>query len=217
MRHHGAMDALTPDPPAGPSYDPAGEVVDLYVAETSPETQGRTPDTHPPVGAMAGTELKLGEDRFGTLEMEITSVRLLDSLDRPAAEISSGDPLRVEISFQAAGPICSPNFQVYLHREDGLVCCDLATETGGPALTKIQGKGRVVLHIDQMPLNAGLYYIDVGVYKHDWSYAYDYHRKVYPLTVRSTEKQDGVIRPPHRWEVKFHPADETHTPSLIRS
>jgi lipopolysaccharide transport system ATP-binding protein len=195
----------------------AEEVVDLYVAETSMETHRRTPDAHPSASAPLGTELKLRENRFGSLEMEITSVRLLDSLDMPAAEISTGDPLRVEISFQAAEPTCSPNFQVYIYREDGLVCCDLATETGGPALPKIQGRRQVVLHIDQMPLNTGLYYVDVGVYKHDWSYAYDYHWKVYPLTVRSTEKKDGVIRPPHRWEIKCHPAGETNTPSLIRS
>jgi lipopolysaccharide transport system ATP-binding protein len=65
----------------------------------------------------------------------------------------------------------------------------------------VQGRGHVKLHIERLDLIGGLYYVDVGVHEREWSYAYDYHRHVYPLRIRWADGQKGILRPPHRWEI----------------
>ncbi|MDH3602328.1 MAG: hypothetical protein OEU26_22165 [Candidatus Tectomicrobia bacterium] len=54
--------------------------------------------------------------------------------------------------------------------------------------------------LERLDLGGGQYYIDVGVYERNWTYAYDYHWKAYPLCVQSTGGAKGILHPPYRWE-----------------
>ena len=46
-------------------------------------------------------ELVMSQNRFGSLELEITAVRFLDAEGQPIDEFRSGNPLRIEIDFRA--------------------------------------------------------------------------------------------------------------------
>jgi lipopolysaccharide transport system ATP-binding protein len=151
-------------------------------------------------GMTTGAELRINENRFGSLELEITAVRLLDSQGAPATELNSGDPLRVEIDYLAPQPISGPAFGVTITCEDDLVCYETSTTASALTLPMVQGQGQIVLHLERLDLNGGLYYIDVGAYERDWAYAYDYHWHVYPLIIRSAGGGKGILCPPCRWQ-----------------
>lgn len=170
-------------------------VAGQYVAEMRSETQRRTP-VRPPQLTNTGAELRVNENRFGSLEAEIADVRLL-----PVSEIKSGEALCVEIEYLSPQPIHAPIFSVSISREDGQVCLDTNTETMGLSLPLIPGKGQIKLHIDRLDLAGGQYFVNVGVYKQDWAYAYDYHWHVYPLLVNSTVSENSILCPPRRWEI----------------
>jgi lipopolysaccharide transport system ATP-binding protein len=192
------------------AYGPADVVASQYVAEMSAETQRRTPTTQPAVRTPTGAELRVNENRFGSLEMEIVSVRLLGLGDLAVTALNSGDPLRVEIEYQAPMPISNPIFGVTISREDGFICYDTSTAATGISLPTVQGPGCIAFQMERLDLIGGQYYVDVGVYESDWAYAYDYHWHVYPLLVHATGNEKGVLRPPHRWEltdVPVHYAD----------
>jgi lipopolysaccharide transport system ATP-binding protein len=191
------------------AHGTAESVVDQYVAEADAETQHRMQVAQP-------GDPDVDESLMKSPGMEITRVRLLDSLGEPTAEIDSGDPLSVEISFLAPRPVEAPNFQVFIHRNDGVACCNILTQTPVSSLANICGEGRIVLRLEQLDLNGGIYYIDVGLYEQDWSFTYHYRAKVRSLKVRPTETDEGILRPPHRWEVIRRPAGESHPSSLIR-
>jgi lipopolysaccharide transport system ATP-binding protein len=176
-------------------------VVGRYVTRTSEETRRRTPQAWPTVLKPSGAELRINENRFGSLELEITDVRLLDSRGLPVVELKSGDPLRVEIDYLSPKPVKAPIFNVTIAREDDFVYCRINTAGTGLIPPTVQGQGQVVLHIERLDLNSGLYYMNVGIYERDWAYAFDYHWKVYSLTIRSDVDEKGIIRPPHRWEI----------------
>jgi len=182
------------------AYGPADVVTGQYVAEMSAETRRRTPTTRPSVHTPAGTELRVNENRFGSLEMEIVAVRLLDAAGFPVTELDSGDPLCVEIAYRAPEPIQAPIFGVTISQEDGFVCYDTSTAATGISLPAIHGPGCITFQIERLDLIGGQYYVDVGTYEREWAYAYDYHWHVYPLLVHSTGGEKGVLRPPHRWE-----------------
>ena len=184
------------------AYGPADEVTSRYAEEMSAETRLRTPARHPNVHTPAGAELRVNENRFGSIEMEITAVRLLDQAGFPVTELDSGNPLKVEIEYHAPTPIPEPIFGITISREDGQICYDTSTAAAGIHLPTVHGSGQITFHAERLDLIGGPYYVDVGVYEREWAYAYDYHWHVYSLLVRATGGEKGILRPPHRWEVK---------------
>jgi lipopolysaccharide transport system ATP-binding protein len=150
------------------------------------------------------------------MEMEIVSVRLIDAAGLPVAEIESGAPLHVVMEYVAPTGIDSPIFGVTISRDDGTICYDTSTEAEGLGLSTVHGRGQVSLHMDRLDLIGAQYYVDVGVYEREWAYAYDYHWHVYPLIVRPTQGEKGILRPPHRWQVQSEPsaADDLHLGSV---
>jgi lipopolysaccharide transport system ATP-binding protein len=135
------------------------------------------------------------------METEIVAVHLLDSVGLPVTELDSGDPLQIEIEYLAHRPVDAPIFGVTISREDEFICYDTNTAVAGVTLPTVQGQGKVVLQLERLDLIGEQYYVDVGVYEREWAYAYDYHWHVYPLLVRPTGGEKGVLRPPNHWEV----------------
>lgn len=176
------------------------EIVEQYIAEMDTETKRKTPVEWPHRTTPAGSELRVHENRFGSMELEIVSVRLLNKWDRVVTEFCSGDPLHVEIEYSASRPIELPIFSVTISSEDDQPCTDLNTNAAGITLPTLRDAGRITLHFDRLDLNGGRYYVDVGVYTQNWDYAYDYHWRIYPLTVLPTNSKKGALYPPHHWE-----------------
>jgi lipopolysaccharide transport system ATP-binding protein len=177
--------------------DPA-QVVRQYIDDKSAELRRRTPSEWPILQTRTGTELRVQENRFGSLEVEITDVRLLNSVGVPITAIASGEPLGVEIDYVFPRPVCSPIFSVIISREDNVICCNTNTAQG-LALPCVDGRGQITLYLERLDLVGGQYYVDVAVYEPNWAYAYDYHWHVYPLLIHSTGDDQGFVRPPHRW------------------
>jgi lipopolysaccharide transport system ATP-binding protein len=174
-------------------------VVNQYLDDRGAETRRRTPTDWPTLQMRTGIQLRVNENRFGSLELEITDVRLLDSAGVPVTELESGDPLHIEIEYMSPRPIPGSNVAISISREDGLICCDTSTAAAGLIMPAIHGRGHIALHIDRVNLVGGQYYVNVGIYEADWSYAYDYHWHVYPLPVRASGGGQGILRLSHRW------------------
>lgn len=170
-------------------------VAGQYVTEMRSITQQRTP-LRPPQMTKIGIELRVNENRFGSLEMEITDVRILSS-----TEIDSGEAISIEIEYLAHQQICNPIFGVTISRDDGQICFDTNTENMRLSLPVVQDKGQIRLHLDRLDLSGGEYFVNVGIYEHDWTYTYDYHWHVYPLLIRSAVSEKSILSPPRRWEV----------------
>ena len=178
------------------AYGEPEVVAGQYTTEMRLETQQRTP-VRPPQLTRTGMELRINENRFGSMEVEITDVRLL-----PVSEINSGDFLGVEIEYLASQPIDAPIFSVSISDEEGQFCFDTNTAAMERELPLVEGKGQITLNFDRLDLSSGRYFLNVGVYEQNWAYAYDYHWHVYPLLVHSsTVSEKGIFCPPCRWEI----------------
>jgi lipopolysaccharide transport system ATP-binding protein len=177
-----------------------GEVVSAYLAATDRETKRRTPATWRTELTAGGVELRMTENRFGSMELQITGVRLLDAEGYRCRYISRGDQLRVEIDYISKEVLPAPNFGVVIRDDDNTVLFDGTFPAARLGIDQVQGAGSVALNFERLDLNTGSYHIDVGVYRHDWAYAYDYHWRAYPLTILSTNEVKGFVNPPHGWE-----------------
>ena len=186
------------------AYGEPREVIDRYVGESMAETRRRMADDRPPVRASSGYELRVNENRFGSFELEITVVRILDAWGKQVEHIEPGQALTVEMEYRTSRPLSSPHFGVKICRADGLTCYDVTTATDGHVLPELDGAGRITLAIERLDLIAGDYFVDVGAYEREWAYAYDSHWRVYPLRIDSAHQGDqGVICAPHQWRFEL--------------
>lgn len=176
-------------------------VVDNYATEMATETRRRTPSIESANHTSSGIELCLGQNRFGSLEVEIIGVRLLDRRGLPVTELDSGDALTVEIDFLAEQPVPAPIFGAAIADEDRHVVCATNTAAQGLVLPSLQGRGRIMLNFGRLDLVGRQYHLSVGVYTRDWAYAYDHHWCVYPLLIRPTQSKKGILAPPHHWQL----------------
>jgi len=177
------------------AFDEAAAVTEAYEQAMRDESLRLTPEGG--FGrSVAGLDLRLRENRFGSMEMEITKVQLL-----PREAIKTGDPLVVKINYQSPQRLASPIFAVSISQPDGTVCLDQNTQSSLVAVPDLMGHGAVQLAFDRLDLGAGEYFVDVGVFEAAWGHAYDYHWHVYPLVVEGKPCSKGVLAPPLHWSM----------------
>jgi lipopolysaccharide transport system ATP-binding protein len=185
----------------------AATVVGEYREAMRSDTLARTP---PPQEEDDDGELELRRNRFGSQELRIASVIVTDSTGAVTEEVAIGGELTIALELEGEQAVEEPIVGVAVHRvADGVVCYDANSESEGVRLGGAVRGARVFVTIGRVDLLPGEYTIDVGVYKADWSYAYDYHWQAYPLRVVGRGGGQGVVRPPQRWRVEPRGTPET--------
>jgi lipopolysaccharide transport system ATP-binding protein len=183
---------------------PPAEILEEMISSFARPTEKRTP-----AGVQRtlrdGTRLVTHENRLGSLEAEITDVRLYNGLGVEVHTLKSGDSLVVQIEYVFHQRVESAWFQVQITREKRKVVvtncgCGLGTEH------RLEAKGTLRLEIDRLELVEGQYFVDVGVYQGQWDHAYDFHSEVYPLRFESPGPHEGLVMPPFRWISTPQPA-----------
>jgi lipopolysaccharide transport system ATP-binding protein len=185
------------------THGPADASLHQYLAESRGDVaaHGRTTVTDQALRHPQPATLRMGENRFGNLEVEITRVRLLDARRQPITDLQNGEALQIEIGYRARHPALAPIFQIYISREDGLPCYDINSQAEAISTDGAARHRRIVLTIHRLDANRGLYYVDVGAYAPNWAYPYDYHSRVYPLLVHSNDSSTAVMSTGFRWDI----------------
>jgi lipopolysaccharide transport system ATP-binding protein len=172
------------------------------VGEYREAMRSDTVDLTPAPGDGVEGALELRRNRFGSQELQIARVDVLDAAGAPTREVATGDPLRIVLELRGEAPVDDPIVGVAVHRvDDGVVCWDVNTETDGVRLGRVD-EATIEVEIASVDLVPGEYAIDPGVYRGDWSYALDYHWQAYPLRVTGRGGGHGVTRPPLHWVVR---------------
>jgi ABC-type polysaccharide/polyol phosphate transport system ATPase subunit len=151
---------------------------------------------------------KAAEGRWGSREVEITEVALVDRDGRQSFVFHSGDPLQIRLKVRAHHPTDDFAFGVGLFNAEGVCCYGTNTYVEEMNPERLSGDADVAFAIESLDLVEGTYKLDVAVHKRD-GFPYDYHRLLYTFRVKSRTRDVGVYRPPHRWifspTVQFKP------------
>jgi lipopolysaccharide transport system ATP-binding protein len=180
------------------AYGDAAEVVEAYRETAQLATRQRTPNNYPDQKAADGAVLRVNENRFGSLEIMLQQVRVLDDAGSPVEALAMGQGLRVEMAWQATKPVEEVIFSAGIIHPDNTVACEVYT----PAGRLIAERGNLCVTFDRLDLPPGPYFVDVGAYPADWSGVYDLHKHVYPLLVEGESGSKGSLRPPYRWKIE---------------
>ena len=138
------------------------------------------------------------EGRWGSREVEIVAVDVLDAAGRVAHVFQSGDPMEIRLRVRARQPVTDLVFGVGIFNAEGVCCYGTNTHIEGAEGGALAGDGEARFAIDRLDLVDGTYKLDVAVHRENGA-PYDYHRLLYTIRVTSRLKEAGIFRPPHRW------------------
>ena len=138
------------------------------------------------------------EGRWGSREVEITDLALMDGRGEPSFVFHSGDPMSVRLRVRALSPTDDFVFGVSLFNADGVCCYGTNTYLEDMEPERLTGDAEVAFSIENLDLVEGTYKLDVAVHKRD-GYPYDYHRLLYTFRVKSRTHDVGIYRPRHGW------------------
>jgi ABC-type polysaccharide/polyol phosphate transport system ATPase subunit len=141
---------------------------------------------------------KAAEGRWGSREIEIADVALLDGHGEPSFVFHTGEALRVRLKVRAHHETDDFAFGIGLFNADGVCCYGTNTYVEEMNPERLSGEADVTFAIDSLDLVEGTYKVDVAVHKRD-GFPYDYHRLLYTFRVKSRTRDVGIYRPPHRW------------------
>ena len=159
-------------------------------AETAPPAESPPGEKAGPHGYRAG--------RWGSREVEITRVRLLDGRGRERHVYVPGESLTVALSVRSATPLQDFVFGLGLFAADGTNVYGTNTDLEEFLPRRLLGEGEVRLVLEDLRLVEGTYLVDVAAHRKDGT-PYDYHRGLYSFRMKSRTKDVGVYRPVHRW------------------
>ena len=178
----------------------AARVAQAQAESTPAETTGAQPHNPVETGEAPADMFRATEGRWGTREIEITGVTITAADGMPSHVFHTGDALTLKIGFRAHESTRDFVFGVGIFNADGLCCYGTNTNIDDLEPDRLSGDGEVRFVIDRLDLVEGTYKFDVAVHKLD-GFPYDYHRQLYTIRVKSRQKDVGIYRPPHRWDV----------------
>jgi ABC-type polysaccharide/polyol phosphate transport system ATPase subunit len=178
------------------TYVAGGEEVQLA------REHGQAPvaESPAPASVPGETEVPSGyhQGRWGSREVEIRRVRLLDGRGRERHVFVPGESLTIELDVQAASPVDDFVFGIGLFTADGVSVYGTNTHLEEFVPGRLAGEAKVSVTLEDLRLVEGTYLLDVATHRRDAT-PYDYHRGLYSFRVKSRVKDVGVYRPAHRW------------------
>jgi len=178
------------------TYVAGGEEALLRSQRASAEASPLAEEADPLASPLAGG---YRPGRWGGREVEITAVRFRDGKGRERHVFAPGETMSVVLAVNAVEPVVDFVFGLGLFTADGTSVWGTNTDLEDFSPRTLEGKGEVLIRLDDLRLVEGTYFLDVAAHRADGT-PYDYHRGLYSIRIKSRVKDVGVYRPAHRWE-----------------
>jgi lipopolysaccharide transport system ATP-binding protein len=184
------------------------DTVDAYLRRTNQQEQVRIGREQAEArGVEAEAVAAAGgssENRWGSREIEIERVVVLDRHGHETTVFNTGESLTVRMCYHAHAPVKEPVFGLAMHHANGFQINGPNTRFGGLSLGTVQGRGYVEYTVDELPLLQGQYVLTTAVYDAAMAHPYDHHERMYPFTVHtgSIAERFGSVYLPARWRVQ---------------
>ncbi len=143
--------------------------------------------------------------RWGTGEVRITALNLLDAEQKPLTTIFGGDSLTIRLDYDG---ICDEHnlaVVVTIVREDGVVAATFDNRDADIKFGPVKGSGTFVIELNRVLLGPGRYLISPHIYRDVHGVVanedvLDYHDRIYEFTVAAKGRGYAVmVDHPARW------------------
>ena len=137
---------------------------------------------------------------WGTGEVLITGVEILDAAGQVADTFRGGDALAARIRYVAHERVEHPVFGFGIANREGHIVHGNNTHNAGVTIDAIEGEGTITLHLDRLDVGQGTYLLSFSVHSED--HRRNFHRldHSFPILVKTDQGYEGCALP-SRWEI----------------
>lgn len=198
------------------SVGPASAIIDEYLADVNRRERERLEklrgafDDADSTAEQTDDSADDAASRYGSREIEIIDVELLNDAGRPRSVFQTLETVVVRIHYNAHESVAWPVFGVALYHGNGLWLTGPNTAFDGVDIPQVSGPGYVDYIIPTLPLLTGRYDLSVAVYDETMLHPYDYHDRRYQLMVQSRGLREryGTLTLQGQWEWSSQPAPQ---------
>jgi len=144
--------------------------------------------------------------RQGTYEAAITAITFYDANGQAVDALTSGEPLTIDLEYQLTHPVPDMTLTLGIFNETHVKCYETVVPSVSSSFGPLNTHGRISCCLAEVPLLAGRYYVNVGLYPPDWSYVYDYHWQIHLLFIidrdDSLPEASGIVSLRPTWSGK---------------
>jgi len=135
---------------------------------------------------------EVAESRWGSGEVRLQDVHLLDAAGRETSHPSTGDPVTFRLRYRADKAVSKPVFGLALETLDGTWLWAHHTRDAGFVPDEIAGEGVVDLRVPNLMLQPGTYDLSASVVDYTTTHQYDYLRRCLRFDVEhGTPRESG--------------------------
>ena len=144
-----------------------------------------------------------GRPRWGTGEVSITDVELIDHRGRSGTRVTTGESVLLRIHYDAPEPVAQPGFSFFFNTLNGQPVTGPNSVAAGCVPDKIEGTGVVEVTMDPFKILPGTYDLTVVVADRFLLREYDHRQNVIRFDVeRGNIHEDwGVVSVSPRWRI----------------
>ncbi len=153
--------------------------------------------------ALGSADAGVNEARWGSGELRITNVQLLDPTDRPVSTVRTGEDITVRLAYEARVPVETPVFTVTLTHGSGVVVAAPTTRDVGLVLPLVHGGGDLEVTFPSVPMLPGPYEVSVAATDFSLHHEYDHRSHVarFDVTAGETGDERGLITLRPTWKL----------------
>ncbi len=132
----------------------------------------------------------------------ITNVTVHNETGKSKDSFVFGEPIALQINFNAQQRIDHPKFDFLIRRSDNIVCCKKNTLADKIKIQSINGRGSVYIDLGKINLTAGLYVIQASIWDKDCEEAYALHEKcMFHIESEGVEQTSAIFIPEIKWKI----------------
>jgi ABC-type polysaccharide/polyol phosphate transport system ATPase subunit len=144
-----------------------------------------------------------GKVRWGSGEIQIERVEVLDLHGAPIDTVKNGRPLMLRLHYEASEPVRQPGFGVALNTVQGFAVTGPNSIDVDCIPAVIEGSGYVDVEFESFNLLPGTYDLSVGVCDRTKFHTYDHRQNILRIDVErgAYYEQYGVVSLGPRWRI----------------
>lgn len=140
--------------------------------------------------------------RWGTGEVQIAAVELLDEHEKPITIPRSGDPLAIRFVLTADRPVIDPELVLVVYDQAGTLITEVGTRGRNVHIDQVHGERAITLELDRLALTEGTYELTAKVCDESGQREYDVRNRFVRFDVlKSTDSDGGVITLGGTWNL----------------
>jgi len=181
-------------------------VIDSYLNNVMAAPPSSPPTLGGKEGGRLSRERQTGdnENRWGSGEVEITDVKLLDAQGRERRAFKTGERMVVRLRYQAHTEVKHPVFGIAIYSSGGVQVNGPNTRFSDYAVESVEGSGEIDYIVELLPLLEGTYDLSAVVYDQDCLHAYDHQHRMHSFIVQrgAVKERYGMIYIPCEWRLR---------------